>query len=94
MSRHNRPKEGQIIDCRGVATDITGIRFDENAGSDSCPSWWGGGLMLSWGAIVRPGTFRLILKDGRSGYIVIDDIKSIGDGSEFALFHGDGPPPF
>lgn len=94
MSRHLRPKVGQIIDHRGVPIDITHVRIDQSPEGETAAAWWGGVLLLSWGAIVRPGIYHLVLNDGRSGYIVIDDIKSVGDGSEFALFHGNGPPPF
>ena len=94
MSRHLRPKVGHIIDLRGVPTDITQIRIDETPATESASAWWGGFFQLSWGAIVHPGTFRLVLNDGRSGYVMIDEIKSQGDGGEYALFHGDGPPPF
>ena len=94
MSRHLLPKVGQIIDHCGSPIDITRVRIDETPGSAASAAWWGGFLALSWGAIVRPGVYRLVLNDGRSGYVVIDEIRSVGDGSECALFHGDGPPPF
>lgn len=93
MCRHLRPKVGQIFGHRGIPIDITRIQLDETPATETAPAWWGGAFHLSWGAIVRPGVYRLVLNDGRSGYVVVDDIKSVGDGSEFALFHGDGPPP-
>ncbi|HUY92190.1 MAG TPA: hypothetical protein VMV10_25850 [Pirellulales bacterium] len=94
MSRRLRPKVGQIIDHRGNPIDITQIRIDQTPAGETAPAWWGGGFHLTWGAIVRPGVYRLVLNDGKSGFVVVDELKSVGDGSEFALFRGDGPPPF
>ncbi|HVX11968.1 MAG TPA: hypothetical protein VHC22_12360 [Pirellulales bacterium] len=81
---------GYLVSSLGVRIGIKD--FSINTQGD----WWGGSVSLVRGEEIEPGTFRLVLNDGRSAEVSIDEVR-FNSGLLFrrmrAAFHGIGAPP-
>ena len=87
MSRYNDPAIGKLMASNGREVEITKLSLEVDG------SWWGGATLLSWGSILRPGLCRLVLNDGRTADLFVDELRGDGTGGEWAFFRGYGPAP-
>ncbi len=87
MSRYNDPVVGKLMAAKGREVEITKACIDADS------EWWGGTVFLSWGSILHPGLCRMILNDGRTADIFVEELRGDGTGREIAFFRGYGPAP-
>lgn len=71
----------------GREVEITRLMIDAQGG------WWAGSALLSWGAIAREGMCRIVLNNGRTAEVIVDELSGDGTGRESAVYRGYGPPP-
>ena len=86
MSQHNAAI-GKLIAAEGREVEITRLSIDTDG------LWWAGLASLFWGSILSPGLCRLMMNDGRTADVIVDEIRSDGTGGEHAIFRGYGPAP-
>ena len=83
---------GTLVDRREKVEikDVSGF-VDVNTGADFN---WDGFLNIPEGAVLETGeTYLLVIDEGRSGEILIQEILSQPHKAEVATFLGLGPPP-
>lgn len=87
MSRLDDPVIGRLIAGNRREAEITWLRCDADG------EWWAGIASLSWGSILHPGLCRLVINDGSTAEVIVDELRGDGAGGEFAMFRGYGPMP-
>lgn len=87
MSRLDDPILGRLIAGNRREAEITRLKFDIDG------EWWAGIALLSWGSILHPGLCRLVIGDGSTAEVIVDELRGDGKGGEFAMFRGYGPVP-
>lgn len=87
MSRLDDPVIGRLIGGDRREAEITRLRLHTDG------EWWGGIALLSWGAILHPGLCRLVVGDGSTADVIVDELRGDGTGGESAMFRGYGPVP-
>lgn len=87
MSRRNDAAIGKLIAADGSEVEITRLSIDTDG------NWWAGLSSLFRGSILFPGLCRLIMNDGRTADVIVDEIRGDGRGGEHAFFRGYGPAP-